>query len=164
MSGTIHNPTKCGIRPAIDEARMAYRRLGKRIIGGNDTQDNTIFPWFCSIVFVDEKDEYFCGATLISSTELLTAAHCITEPLKWLDPKHTVTKVYCGKPGDLKPSRPASFHIHPNYTEVPVRDDIAIVKLRYEYNLNDDIQPICLPSEDRHLSEFHGWVVGRGLT
>uniref|UniRef100_A0A914BYK2 Peptidase S1 domain-containing protein n=1 Tax=Acrobeloides nanus TaxID=290746 RepID=A0A914BYK2_9BILA len=130
--------------------------------------NDTIFPWFCSIVFVEQtiygKREAFCGATLISPTELLTAAHCIVGPLKRLNRKYTSQSVYCGKPGDLKLSHPASFHIHPNYTEVPVRHDIAIVQLEYRYNLTDDIQPICLPSDDRDLSEFNGWVVGRGLT
>ena len=49
--------------------------LGARIIGGAEAAPNT-YPWMVSIQN-KEAGEHFCGASLIDSTHVLTAAHCI---------------------------------------------------------------------------------------
>jgi secreted trypsin-like serine protease len=44
-----------------------------RVVGGNVTHPNE-FPW---VVALEKKNRFYCGATLISSKHVLTAAHCI---------------------------------------------------------------------------------------
>ena len=48
----------------------------KRIIGGNYVNQNQ-YPWVAGLYTRRFSDHPYCGATLISSRHLITAAHCI---------------------------------------------------------------------------------------
>uniref|UniRef100_A0A914D4N3 Peptidase S1 domain-containing protein n=1 Tax=Acrobeloides nanus TaxID=290746 RepID=A0A914D4N3_9BILA len=68
--------TECGTRPGVDENSMTDTRADYRIIGGK-TVNQTDFPWFCNIIMNTGDGQSRCGGSLISSFEILSAAHCV---------------------------------------------------------------------------------------
>uniref|UniRef100_A0A8C5N1I5 Ovochymase-2 n=1 Tax=Leptobrachium leishanense TaxID=445787 RepID=A0A8C5N1I5_9ANUR len=93
---------------------------------------------------------HFCGGTIVSSTHIVTAAHCIVDRT-FLE----FTKVYVG---DHDFSAPEStevifsvkdFKKHPNFNpNKPINYDIAIVMLDGNITFDERIQPVCLPNPD----------------
>uniref|UniRef100_A0A914CKT8 Peptidase S1 domain-containing protein n=1 Tax=Acrobeloides nanus TaxID=290746 RepID=A0A914CKT8_9BILA len=68
--------TECGKRPGVDENSMTDIRADYRVIGGK-TVNQTDFPWFCHIIINNGDGPIGCGGSLISSFEILSAAHCV---------------------------------------------------------------------------------------
>ncbi|KAF5124051.1 Trypsin [Metarhizium anisopliae] len=105
---------------ALCAASASAANINKRIIGGEDA-NNGEFPFIVSIL--SNRDHPFCGGSLLDSTTVLTAAHCITG-------------AYSVKAGTLNSytggvdAKVASAKIHPDYTdgESPWHD-IGILKL-----------------------------------
>lgn len=60
---------------ALCAASASAANINKRIIGGEDAKDGE-FPFIVSIL--SNRDHPFCGGSLLDSTTVLTAAHCIT--------------------------------------------------------------------------------------
>ena len=114
-----------------------------RVIGG-ETAESPI-PWQVSI-----QKPYiggaWCGGTILDSTTILTAAHCLdtkgTDYTKWY--------VMAGKVSKYSEDRIkiAQVILHPNYDDPSNRNDIAIVKLSEPLEFNESIQPMCLPSKE----------------
>ncbi|KID82278.1 trypsin-like protease [Metarhizium guizhouense ARSEF 977] len=105
---------------ALFAASASAANISKRIVGGEDAKDGE-FPFIVSIL--DNNGHVFCGGSLLDSTTVLTAAHCITG-------------AYSVKAGTLNSetggvdAKVASGKIHPDYTsgESPW-NDIGILKL-----------------------------------
>ncbi|CAF0976746.1 unnamed protein product [Rotaria sordida] len=121
----------CSVKPAI---------LTK-IVGGEQANTDT-WGWVVSIRI---GNSHVCGGSLISSTLILTAAHCLislkslanlninagSNYLSIIDQRRTVSKIY----------------IHKYYDENTLVHDIAIIRLSSPINMNDQsIALICLPS------------------
>ena len=58
--------------------RQGQNNKTKRIVGGNDVESPTRYPWFTRIVGTKEDDSGInaCGGALIANDLVLTAAHC----------------------------------------------------------------------------------------
>lgn len=90
-----------------------------RIVGGNETRIHE-FPWQVGITLsFSAENRPFCGATLISKTCVLTAAHCMAE-IQWPGQ----IKVLLGKHDwsqnqeDYQTTYSVkSIKIHPNYND-----------------------------------------------
>ncbi|XP_035914403.1 collagenase-like [Anopheles stephensi] len=101
-----------------------------------------------------------CGGTVLTNSYILTAAHCVAE--------------YYGikANGGLAISSSASgsnrqaFTIHPQYSYVNVRNDVATVLLNTPISYTGRIQPIRLPapSDLRTFACAQGTVTGYGRT
>lgn len=63
----VLNTSICGTRPA-------YKPYQSRVVGGVNAQEGE-FPWM-AYLYNAEFGQY-CGATLIASEWVVTAAHCI---------------------------------------------------------------------------------------
>ncbi|XP_055902776.1 venom protease-like [Eupeodes corollae] len=122
------------------------------VVGGEDAHPKE-FPHMALLGCKDEKGKYswVCGASLISTNYLLTAAHCLeTTKCEKLD----IVRL-----GDLNveietdDAKPKDFNIaqllpHPEYNTSIRYNDIALIELKSEVQFNEYIRPACLPYQD----------------
>ncbi|CAH2326045.1 ovochymase-2 isoform X1 [Pelobates cultripes] len=117
-----------------------------RIVGGRPSGKGQ-HPWTVSL---KRKANHFCGGTIVTSTQIITAAHCVTD-------RNAVTyiEVYVGDQ-DFTVTEPAqkifslkSIKSHPQFNPgKPINFDIAILELNGQITFDDKIQPACLPTPD----------------
>lgn len=111
-----------------------------RIVGGEDAGTAT-WSWTVSISI---GDIYQCGGTIVSSSWIITAAHCVYDYLGL-----SIT-VYAGSntAWSSNQSRIVSrVIVHSKYNATYFINDIALLKLASPLNMSDPtITPICLPS------------------
>ncbi|XP_009896953.2 transmembrane protease serine 11E-like [Dryobates pubescens] len=125
----------CGIR------REAFSFTGvERIIGGQRAQEGE-WPWQASIQL---DGTHRCGASIISNTWLVTAAHCFRggrEPRRWTASFGIL----------LRPPQQRKFVrriiIHENYSDFLLdhTNDVAVVELASPIEFTSDIHSVCLP-------------------
>ncbi|XP_035211335.1 trypsin-2-like [Stegodyphus dumicola] len=143
VSSESANFERCGIGPV----------LTSRIVGGNETEPNK-WPWQASLMLTHPqygKVGHWCGAVIIHKQWVMTAAHCILNPLFSL-PQPVFWKVRVGEhnlkltEGPEKTIQVSEVHFHPWYHAYD--KDIALLKLEKELEFNDYVRAICLPDED----------------
>ncbi|XP_029993954.1 chymotrypsin-like elastase family member 2A [Sphaeramia orbicularis] len=132
-----------------------------RVVSGEDVRPHS-WPWQISVQSDSSgRWRHVCGGTLISSTWVLTAAHCINDRYNY--------RVELGK-HSLKTSEEGSIALradqiitHDKYNTLLSRNDIAMIKLPSPVSFSDTIAPACLP--DRGVVLPHGascFVTGWG--
>ncbi|CAF3902613.1 unnamed protein product, partial [Rotaria sp. Silwood1] len=109
-----------------------------RIVGGETASSNT-WGW---AVFLLINGSFQCGGSILSSTWILTAAHCIPSGT-------TSVTVYAGSIYRFSGNRIVSastVYIHPGYNESGFIHDIALLKLGTPLNLTiAGLDSVCLP-------------------
>ncbi|KAI5279653.1 vitamin K-dependent protein C [Manis pentadactyla] len=112
-------------------------------------------PW--QVILLDSKKKLACGAVLIHTSWVLTAAHCME------DSKKLTVRL-----GEYDLRRWENWEVdvdirevlmHPNYTRSTTDNDIALLRLARPATLSQTIVPICLP--DSGLSERQLTQVGQ---
>nr|XP_054763582.1 enteropeptidase-like [Lytechinus pictus] len=133
-SADILHTSICGTRPA-------YNPYQPRVVGGVNAQEGE-FPWMAYLY--NEDYGQYCGATLISSEWIVTAAHCLWGITDLLD---SVVM------GDLHLSinseqhltiAPDDIFIHPEYNDTLLNADIALIKLSEHVSFSEYVRPACL--------------------
>ncbi|XP_074599949.1 chymotrypsinogen A-like [Brevipalpus obovatus] len=147
--------SECGLRPI---------ELLSRIIGGSSAAHGQI-PF--QALITETKFGFLtyrkCGGVILDNRWVLTAAHC---QRGWFG-KLTVI---VGQNEDSK------FHFehtkmvrdvaemisHPGFNRKTLANDIALIRLAEPMDLNDNVQPICLPQIDDDFSGEIALVSGWG--
>jgi len=134
-------PTAAPTVVTSTNCRCGERKVVRtRIVGGQNAQKNE-YPWQVGLVS-NWGSTPFCGGSLISSTTVVTAAHCATSPsqFKVVVGDHDVTQ----GDGEQRISV-ASWTSHPNYNSNNQDHDIAIIQLAQPVQFSDSVAPVCLP-------------------
>jgi len=122
-----------------------------RILGG-EISDKGTWPWMAQLF---DDDFLLCGASLVCSNWVITAAHCFlgqTEQILKLEPHRY--RVMMGRNYrrfniDEQGSQsfiPAKIFTHPDYSPGTNLHDIAMIALPRAVRISKFVRPICLPS------------------
>ncbi len=122
-----------------------------RIVGG-ETASAATWSWAVSL---NIANTYLCGGSIISSSWVITAAHCVNGV------KASTITVYAGS--NLRwsgtQSRVASqVIVHPDYNTDTYVNDIALLKLATPLIMTDPfVSQICLPSVSSTVLSSGEW-------
>lgn len=134
------------------------------------------FPWVALLVFGSDKaNGEQCGASLISSHYVLTAAHCLNSS-DYKDGYRypNATHVWLGVHKRLNPNATdaeyfevAKVIVHPEYHVASIWDyDVALLRLKKPVVMSEARRPVCLPSTPGELEMAadgkYGIVAGWG--
>ncbi|XP_061884654.1 transmembrane protease serine 9 [Entelurus aequoreus] len=141
----------CGQRPALGSSR---------IVGGVTARRGE-WPWIGSLQY---QGQHICGATLIHSKWLLTAAHCFksdTSPAHWAVSLGSVLRSGVG----ASVVRIQRVIIHPAFHNTSLERDVALLELLVPATLSPAVQPACVPSPaHRFLQDAECYISGWGST
>jgi len=130
----------------------------QRIIGGTPAMEAE-FPWIVALIY-PLTGLPFCGGSILSSTTILTAAHCIPAGFQSItvaipngDPTlETAIKI-----------ETTNWQIHPNYGGRKYYNDFAVLTLPTPVRFSEAILPICLPNPNEMFENTdaiaHGWGI-----
>ncbi|XP_031720192.1 transmembrane protease serine 9 [Anarrhichthys ocellatus] len=139
----------CGMRPAMGS---------HRIVGGVTARRGE-WPWIGSLQF---QRLHRCGATLIHSKWLLTAAHCFKSnpsPTNWAVSLGSVLRSGVG--ALVIPIQ--RVIIHPAFNGTNMHHDVALLELAVPAPMSYTIQSVCLPSPvHRFLKKTECYITGWG--
>ncbi|KAM9436744.1 suppressor of tumorigenicity 14 protein homolog isoform 1-T1 [Clarias gariepinus] len=147
----------CGIRP----------RKRAKIVGGTDAQAGS-WPWQVSLQI--ERYGHVCGASLVSSRWLLSAAHCFqdSDAIKYSDAR--AWRAYMGMRVMNSVSNAAATRQirrivqHAQYDQFTSDYDIALLELSAPVFFNDLVQPVCVPAPSHAFtSGTNCFVTGWGV-
>uniref|UniRef100_A0A2M4ATC9 Putative serine protease n=1 Tax=Anopheles triannulatus TaxID=58253 RepID=A0A2M4ATC9_9DIPT len=152
--------------------------LGNRLSINGVRSSRGQFPWAAPIFNTAgvPKPQYICGSSIISTTHLITAAHCMFFPdgterqagqLTVVAGMFNIDNFFDNDNQDRDVSK---IHTHEDYVheDLLVTDsDIAVLVLSQAITYNDVVRPICLWSGSDNLEQVvgsKGYVCGWGIT
>lgn len=165
------NPMRDRVEQFRAERAVKYGLLPQgeqvEVVGGKVAKDGR-WPFMTSLMdkmIADNFDSRFCGASLVSKRDILTAAHCIT--LTGATAKNT--QVLVGTQDLTKGGRRvniARITVHPDWNVNTTDSDVAVIRLAEDVN---DIDPVdfavSLQDEKKHASAgAPTWGMGWGST
>jgi len=161
---TTPAPTPAPTSPSpTRECGVNAKRFQTRIVGGHPA-DPDEWPWLAALVHKSGRGSgQYCGATLISDTHVLTAAHCLA-PFKQEDILVKLGEYDFeteGETGD-QTFTVQSMKNHEDYNDVTFENDIAIIKLDRPAILSNSVWPICLPPASERFTNRRAFVIGWG--
>ena len=112
-----------------------------KIVGGEAVRSQS-WGWIVSLTYA-HNNQHFCGGSILSSTWILTAAHCVFQR----DASDIIINAGSNKLYDGTQQRQASkIILYPYYHRHTYANDIALILLSSPLDMNDiAIDKICLP-------------------
>ncbi|XP_048197028.1 coagulation factor VII [Perognathus longimembris pacificus] len=156
---TVEYP--CGKMPVL-EKRNASSPQG-RIVGGRVCPKGEC-PWQAVLLV---GGQLLCGATLLSPSWLVSAAHCFDKIQSWRNVsvvlgEHDLSEVE----GTEQARRVAQLILPSKYVAGKTDHDIALLRLHRPALLTDHVVPLCLPepafAEGALAAVRFSWVSGWG--
>ncbi|KAM6220906.1 transmembrane protease serine 11F-like [Rhynchocyon petersi] len=138
--------SRCGIRMTPSNMPIPPSMSTERIVNGRETATDGEWPWQASLQLIGAGHQ--CGASLISNTWLLTAAHCFRknkDPSQWI-----ATFGITITPPEVKRNL-KKIIIHENYYRGTNENDIALAQLATGVEFSNIIQRVCLPDSSIKL-------------
>ncbi|CAF0786038.1 unnamed protein product [Rotaria sordida] len=131
-----------------------------KIIDGEPVIISHSWGWMASL---RRNDIHHCGASLITPSYVITAAHCVNDitSLSFLSLNFDITNL--SNIGELR--NVTKIYIHPLYDQRLYINDLAILRLHKPINLtNSNISIICLPAtKDFNLEQAEYPPIGENL-
>ncbi|KAK7904238.1 hypothetical protein WMY93_016845 [Mugilogobius chulae] len=131
-----------------------------RIVGGTEAVIGA-WPWQVSLQI---RGKHICGGSIISSSWILSAAHCFesyNRPSLW---KVQYGEVSLQRMGFSSSAKSVDKIIsHERYNPETNDNDIALLKLSSQFTFSSTVKPVCLPNVGVDLSpERQAWITGWG--
>ncbi|KXJ23503.1 Plasma kallikrein [Exaiptasia diaphana] len=141
-----------GTTPEItEEIECGTKGKGNDRVVDGDIATKGSHPWQISIKRRgDQGFSHFCGGSIIKSNWIITAAHCFKNNPTPADYKVTAGEFNLGEDeGDEQDMDIDKIINHPDFDRsISSRDfDIALLKLKTNIRYDENVRPICLPSE-----------------
>ncbi|XP_037950602.1 serine protease filzig [Teleopsis dalmanni] len=130
------------------------RGTTNRVVGGVEARRGT-YPWVAALGYRDEFDpnalKFLCGGSLISSTYVITSAHCINPTLALVRlGAHDLTNPAEANAMDFRVKRTI---VNENFDLKSIANDIALIELSTPAPNTNFIGPICLPESSNFLTQ-----------
>ncbi|XP_050314409.1 proclotting enzyme-like [Anthonomus grandis grandis] len=143
-------------------AKNGFQDQGK-IVGGHNADLNE-WPWIAALF---NNGRQFCGGSLIDSTHILSAAHCVAHMSSWDVARLTVRlgdhNIKTNSEVKHVEKRVKRVVRHKGFDSRTLYNDIAILTLDSPVEFNSVIRPVCLPSSGgRDWAGSTGTVIGWG--
>ncbi|XP_069644278.1 suppressor of tumorigenicity 14 protein isoform X1 [Haliaeetus albicilla] len=150
----------CGMRSYVRKSR---------IVGGQNS-DVGEWPWQVSLHVKGQG--HICGASLVSESWLVSAAHCFLQlqGIRYSDPSLWTAYLGLTNQGNRNGANVQTRKIkriisHPFFNDYTYDYDIAVVELQSPVTFSSVVQPICLPDATHSFPVGKDlWVTGWGAT
>ena len=151
---TSINPVECGQRYTL----ITNNRLPERVVGGEVAALGD-WNWMVLMRF---NGRFFCGASLINSRWLLTAAHCTSD--RTSEPLTVELGIHDQySPESWVVSRNIERIInHPSYAPVSKRNDVALLKMSSRVSYGIMVGPVCLAAPENNYVGQYATATGWG--
>ncbi|CAL4064029.1 unnamed protein product [Meganyctiphanes norvegica] len=152
----------------------------QRIIGGTEVSPRREYPWQVGLRtrHPNPPSRYFfnCGGSIINDRWILTAAHCIFDKntCRWKYDAGSPLEVVVGEHSqsttnedsrETKIYNVKEYIKHYSFVCGPTYDyDFALLELTERIPFNNNIRPICLPTDDTKTYVGWGIMLGWGQT
>jgi hypothetical protein len=132
---------------------------------GAPTEPNFLDPW---VVDLHVSGGLSCRGSLVSSTWVLTAAHCVQTSIyngEMVVSARRTDRAGTNYDKELArvPANPAHLFAHPAYDLATISNDVALVKLDQAVPFDELVQPVALPTAGRAVGELGKFVNASGV-
>ncbi|XP_074081479.1 serine protease 55 isoform X2 [Macrotis lagotis] len=137
------------------QANQVFKTEAARIVGGINTSTLEV-PWQVSIHF---NHTFLCGGSILDKWWILTASHC------FINDNTSYLEVYLAleeSDKSVEKRNVKKLILHPNFNQLFMDHDIALILLDSHIEFNTKKTPICLTKNLQNVEEC--WVSGWGKT